>query len=121
MLMHELLFCDVVVCGPSTVALDAIFFDKPVILIDCYDQPMRDFEKISLWEYDHFRRVIEQHAATIARSKEELLNHITDALKNPLRLHEGRRKIKEAFCGYADGKSGERMAQEILQLLDPGK
>ncbi|MDZ4296379.1 MAG: hypothetical protein U1A16_03345, partial [Patescibacteria group bacterium] len=50
-LMRELYFSDVVVCGPSTICLDAMSLDKPVVLIDCYRNPKKEHEKVQLYHY----------------------------------------------------------------------
>lgn len=120
-LMRAIYFSDVVVCGPTTVALDAVFLDKPVVLAGFHPKPLSYLEGIlRRYDYDHFKFAIECGAFTVAKSKEELLKCIDEFIKNPqLKSHE-REILRNAYCGSHDGKSGERVAKEILNILNLG-
>lgn len=120
-LMQAIYFSDVVVCGPTTVALDAVFLDKPVVLIGFHPTPKSYLEGIlRRYDYDHFKFAIECGAFTVAKSKEELLKYIELYSKNPGLNTREREILRNAYCGPHDGKSGERIAKEILKLVNIG-
>ena len=109
---------DVVVCGPTTVALDAVFLDKPVILIGFHPTPKSYLEGIlRRYDYDHFKFAVDCGAFTVAHSKEELLKYIELYVKNPDLKAKEREILRDAYCGPRDGKSGERISKEILNAL----
>ena len=117
-LLNSIYFSDVVVCGPTTVALDAVFLDKPVILVGFHPKPKSYLEGIlRRYDYDHFKFAIDCGAFTVANSKEELLKYINDSAKNPQANFREREILRQAYCGPADGKSGERIAGALLAML----
>ena len=117
-LIKEIYFSDVVVGGPTTVALDAVFMDKPVILIGFHPTPKTYLEGIlRRYDYDHFKFAIECGAFTVAKSREELLKYIDEFAKNPQAKSREREILRNAYCGPADGKSGERIAEAINKLI----
>ncbi|MDZ4284353.1 MAG: hypothetical protein U1A28_00835, partial [Patescibacteria group bacterium] len=110
-----LYFSDVVVCGPSTICLDAMSLDKPVVLIDCYRNPKKEHEKVQLYHYNNFRLIFGADALARATSGDSLVKLIEEAIKNPSRRGEGRERVRRAYCGPLDGRSGERLAAVMLR------
>ncbi len=116
--LQELVFSDVIICGPSTVALDAISVDKPVIIINFHPDQRGYYDGIARrYDYDHFRFAISLGAFRVARSPEELRSLIAAYYADPLRDREQRKKLRDAYCGPIDGKSGERVAVAILSFI----
>lgn len=117
-LMQELAFSDVIICGPSTLALDAMVYDKPVILVDFHPSPQPYLQSVARrYDYDHFRAAVATGGVTLARSEKELRDLIDDAIKNPSRNREGRERLHQLYIGSRDGKSGMRLAEALLQGL----
>ncbi|MEK7090179.1 MAG: hypothetical protein AAB930_01175 [Patescibacteria group bacterium] len=117
-LIEEIYFSNVVVCGPTTVALDAVFMDKPVILIGFHPRQLSYLGGIlRRYDYDHFKFAIECGAFTVAKSREELLKYIDEYARNPQAKSREREILRNAYCGPADGKSGERIAKVVLSML----
>lgn len=117
-LMNEIYFSDVVVCGPSTLALDAIFMGKPVVLVGFHPKPRPYLKSVMRrYDYDHFAFAIKCGAVRLAWNKEELKNFIYEYIKNPSKDMEGREKLIDAYAGFRDGKSGERLATEFFKML----
>ncbi len=110
---------DVVVTGPSSIVLDAAIFGKPVVLVGF------DGEKTKpLWaslrryyEYEHQQAVICSGELKIAKNREELVGLIRHYLANPQDGQGGRQRVAEGVCYKLDGKSGERLAEVILENL----
>jgi len=117
-LMHGLAFSDIIVCGPSTIALDAMLFDKPTILINFHPKKLSYLESIARrYDYDHFIFAIKAGACKVAHSKEELFKYIDEYLTYPSRDSEGRQRLRNAYIGPCDGKSGARMANVVLRQI----
>lgn len=114
----ELYYADLVVCGPTTVALDAAVFDKPTILVNfnSHQAPFLD----DLWESyhsEHLEPLIKSQAARLVGSEKELLYWVQKYLDNPQIDSGGRKKLVESHCGALDGKASERMARELIQIF----
>ncbi len=116
-LMCELSYSDMVVCGPTTLGMEAMLFGKPVALINFHRRSRSLKEGIVLYEYDHLRFVRQYRAAWLTESAEELGRAITTYLKNPELHAEGRAVVANAYGGPQDGRSGKRLAQELLDGL----
>lgn len=117
-LLAELSYARVVVCGPSSIALDAVWIDKPVVVPAFHPRPRSYIEGTHRYDYDHFRFAIACGAIRVARSPEEFFELIEKYMQNPSLDREGREKLRAAYCGSRDGKSGERLAGVLLKLLE---
>ncbi len=117
-LMTALYYSDLIVSGPSTISLDAIFFDKPVILIDFYKESRGEWEKILKYRCDHLDFIIKNRAVKVAKNEKELIEFINLYLNNPQEDSIGRMTVRGAYCGPRDGKSGNRLANLLLKGLE---
>ena len=79
-LIASIKYADLVVVGPSTMVIDAVIVDKPVILIGFDGRERRPyFESVRrYYDYNHFRPILESAGAPLARSKEEFEKFIKD-------------------------------------------
>ena len=111
---------DVVVTWASTMIIDAVVFDKPVVLVG-FDATRRPYGKSiqQYYDYDHQRRILETGGAKLARSPEELFKFVERYLEDPGRDRDARARLRDEYCGPLDGKSGERLARYLLEALDP--
>ncbi|MEO8097274.1 MAG: hypothetical protein ABI811_06190 [Acidobacteriota bacterium] len=101
----------------STVSLELIIHDKPVINLG-FDPPGSKLGP--LWEYerhlrfDHYAPVVASGAVMVARSPQDLEPMIMRGLTEPEALREERARFKESMFGSTlDGRAGSRIA-EIL-------
>jgi hypothetical protein len=112
--------CDVMVMTASTLALDAMAFDKPTlglaynILFD-----PRTGEDISRkwYETDHMLAVLETNAIDVVFSDNDLIAKINQSFTDPKRKEEERQKLIENICYKIDGKSSQRVADVIFRAL----
>ncbi len=113
-------YSDVVINVASTITIDAVAFDTPVVNV-AFDghktKPYKDSCK-RYYDYDHYKNIVKTGGAKIAYSMEELINHTNLYLKNPSIDADGRRAIREEQCWKLDGNSGRRIAEYILQYLN---
>lgn len=114
-LADSIFHSDLVVTWASTMIIDAIVFDKPVVLVG-FDVAPRSYGRSiqQYYDYDHQRDIIGRGGVRFAASPAELKHCVGQYLANPSLDFAGRKKIRDEFCGPLDGKSGERLAKIIL-------
>ncbi|MEQ6123446.1 CDP-glycerol glycerophosphotransferase family protein [Pseudotenacibaculum sp. MALMAid0570] len=113
-------YADLVINFGSTVTLDAAVFNTPIVCVNFDFLGERPY-KISprrIYEFDHYAKLKTTGGFDISESREELINDINNALKNPQHLEENRRKIVDQQCVFTDGKSGQRIAEHILKIIN---
>lgn len=118
-LANSLKHSDIVINTESTLTLDATANGTPVILI-CYDgdHMVSYWNSVSrVYEREHFRNVIKEHAAPLVKSHDELESAIKKFLENPEYLRKEREDLKRTMLYKVDGKSAERVASAVLELL----
>ncbi len=116
-LLNVLAYCDCVVAGPSTAAIDAVVFDKPILLVDFYPSELPEEEKIYEYGTEHFSRIIESGGVRRARTQEEFLRWLGDYFAHPELERSGRERIRREQCWKSDGQASERVADLILAEL----
>jgi len=115
----SLTHADVTINIYSTVTIEAALFDKPIVHI-AYDLRPIGPGRIPCPEYynfTHFRPVVAHGASHLAYSQAELYALINDALARPERRRAERRALAAEFCGPIDGRSGERVVEEVMDAL----
>jgi len=106
---------DVVITPGGSSTLDASCFDTPSVNVNFDDKPRPYLESLkSHCDFDHLRYIRDYGASPFAESPEELLKEVREGLENPGKHSAGRKKLVEAILGFADGKSAERVAKEVL-------
>ena len=110
--LYELLHaCDLLMTVHSTVALEAMIFDKPVITINLTGKP------------DGFPYA-KSGAAIGVYKGEDLVQAIKDALyneENCKKLTKERKKFVYEHAYIQDGKASKRVANLIIQLIEESK
>jgi len=103
----------------STVTIDASVFDLPTICINFDYRGKRPFKYSvkRLYVFDHYAKLGINNGFELADSKQNLLELISENLRNPSKLRAGRQKIVSQQCYYTDGNSGERVASYILKNI----
>lgn len=119
LLSNTLAHADAVIVMYSTFFIEAAIFDKPLIAA-AFDKEPRSYWHSArrFFEWDHLRELGELGGIWYAHSREELVNAINTYFENPALLQAERRRMVEAQCQYLDGKSAERLAKELLRLLN---
>lgn len=105
----------------STVTLELLMLDKPTINLG-FDPPgsnlhRRDRYSKHVDEFDHFIPVRDSGATMVARSMEDMRNMLLRGLHEPQADSSKRRQfIQSMFGDTLDGRSGERVAETLLNL-----
>lgn len=110
---------DVVVNLSSTVTVDAALCDRPVVNLDFDPGPggadsalVKDINHV----WTHFKPVAESGGVWLVDDVHEMIHATRTYLARPELHREQRRAIVRHVCQYADGRSGGRMAQAILDF-----
>lgn len=110
---------DVVVAFASTLAIDAVVFNKPVIFVGFDSEAGRPYWKSlrRFYDYDHQRSILNTRGIRLAKTPDDLIIYVNCYLENPDLDGMGRKKIIEERCWKLDGQSGKRLADIILKKL----
>ena len=103
----------------STVSLELCMFDKPVINVgynpEGVEASLVDYARY--YHFDHYRPVVESGAVAVAGSEKEMKDMLRRALTEPQRDSVERRGLIEKMFGQTlDGRSGVRIAEQLIKL-----
>lgn len=117
-LRDQLYFCDVVINTCSTMSLDAIAINKPVINI-FFDFIKRDYNQSIIRYYDllHYKPIMDSKSTCLARSRDELIRLLKDCIKNPEMMTKNRRSVIKQMLNGNNGDSAVNISKAILQTL----
>lgn len=113
--------CDVSVSIVSSHLIESAIFDKPAINIEYgrWTNDMYDFD-LSCYTAEHLYRIYRTGAVYRAFNPDELLSAIDDALANPTRFAEARRRLVDQEMPVNRGCAGARTAQRLAWLATRG-
>jgi hypothetical protein len=107
----------------STVSLELCMFDKPVLNVG-YNPPgmdIRPWDYARFYKFDHYRPVVDSRAVSVAWSEPEMATLLANALAEPAQQSRERRALISTMFGTSlDGKCGERVADQLIQLAAAG-
>ncbi|MBI2121722.1 MAG: CDP-glycerol glycerophosphotransferase family protein [Candidatus Sungbacteria bacterium] len=116
-LVNSLRYADVVINIASSMTIDAVAFDRPVICA-AFDgeskEPYWDSVARFYTDFTHYKLLTETRGFKLAHSSVELIQYINDYLKNPAEDAVERRKIFSEFIWRLDGHSAERLVSAVL-------
>jgi len=103
----------------STVVLESVVFDRPLLTAPFDGYKKRPFYRsIKRFEgFEHFQDVIKSGGLRRAFNFGELKEAIRAYLENPQLDREGRERMRKELCYKLDGRSSERMVEVILREL----
>ena len=122
-LVNSLAHSDVVIDASSTFLIEGVVFDKPTIsaLFDGYQKVDYWNSMRKMFDFEHLAAIKKIGAIDFSLSEDELYNDINEALENPGKRREERKKMVSRQCAFTDGKSAERVAKAILDTLNHAK
>lgn len=118
-LRDTLLHCDVVTNTASTMSLDAVAMDKPVVNI-AFDLESRGYYKSCrrYYDFDHLQPILQSGATRTAAGFDDFLSLIQRYLGDPGLESLERASLRETMCYKIDGQSAGRAAEYLLRVLD---
>lgn len=119
LLFNSIYFSDVTINTISTLSIDAAALDKPVINVRFDAEPLcpKKHSVEQMVGHDHYEAIEKSGGVALANSMEQLIQQLSDYLKNS-KLHvEGRNKMRDVQIEFMDGQSGKRVAGFIFEEL----
>lgn len=110
---------DVLINTASTLSLDAVSFDKPIINI-AFDGPVTlpYEESIARWyETDYYQAILRVRATTVVTSADSLKDAIRIYLTNPGEKGHERESLRDLFCYKLDGGAGRRFFDFVTEIV----
>lgn len=108
---------DIVVTAASTVGLDAVVFDKPVISVNFDGTSTPAYWLSARRFHDHFTHWIDFMRCGGARradSRDEFIQALNAYLENPQQDASGRECIRRRFAGAIDATATKRLADILI-------
>ncbi|HEY4524550.1 MAG TPA: CDP-glycerol glycerophosphotransferase family protein, partial [Candidatus Paceibacterota bacterium] len=118
MFVNTMHHADVVISLCSTLVLDALCFDKPIINTayrSFYDGQGRDVSSL-LYAFDVYAPILTEEAVDLVKSETELVSAINRYLVNPAYRRANRARARDRMCYQVDGQAGQRIAEVISSL-----
>lgn len=121
--INSLNHCDIMINAASTLTLDAACFDKPIINIGfgCMyeggERSGQDITSSALYTSDHFGWVMETGATKKVETYDMLKKQINIYLANPSFESEERETLRQKLCYKLDGKSSQRLANVLDNII----
>ena len=111
-------YVDVNVNMCSTMSLDFMLFDKPVINTVFGNSTNGLYNDQRFLNYDHYKKVVDSGAVTVAKNASELIDHINDALINPTERAIQRKKMINLQISKELLGTSRRITKSILEWND---
>lgn len=109
-LRHSLRYTDININFRSSLGLESVIYDQPVINL-----ALGDYERH--YYIDHYIPVVNSGGVAIVKTPEELRMAINAYLEDPALHQEGRKKMFQNYVGFADGQSYQRSVLAIDRIL----
>lgn len=119
-LSNLLVGCSICLNSGSTVSIDALMMDKPVILTSFDGDKSLYYWKSArrLVDYPHQKKFVEMGGASVVHSYEDLAEKIKLYLENPSFKATERSTTLTKECYSNDGKSTIRVVNAMQQILE---
>ena len=121
-LRDTIFYSDLTINTASTMSLDAVTMDKPVINIafDFFDKPYHQSVK-RYYDFVHYQPIIESSATSIATTKIELLKYIEIYLSNAAIKKQEREIMREIMLHGHKGNAAMNVADTLLYSLEKNR
>ena len=113
-LKYSLKYSDLNINYSSTISLEAILLDKPVIN---YIEP-----SMPIFDYDHYRPLVDSGAVKLVkRNNEAMAKAITDYLTNPSLDRTNRLNLAKLYFPSRDGLAYKRNADFVDKIINENR
>lgn len=102
----------------STMSLDFMLFDKPVINTVFGNAENGLYDDQRFLKYGHFKKVVDSQSVTIAKNEIELINQINQALTNPKERTVQRKEMIDLQISEPLGGTSKRIATILSHFND---
>ncbi len=99
----------------SSIAVDALYLEKPVVLIGFDPKPATYWESVlRIHEFEHIQSLLSSRAVFVARMKEDLKHFLASLLSLSV-PDDAREELLRRECFRSDGKSSERLIEVVAE------
>lgn len=116
-LIDSIYYSDIVITGPTSICLDSIFFDRPVIAPDFYPTKRNFYDTLYGYRYYHFLKLLRTGGVRYVKSRDAFLSAIEAYFKNPALDRDKRALVRSMWFSHGDGESGLLMAKKVISFL----
>lgn len=109
-------YCDLSVNMCSTMSLDFMLFDKPVINPVFGDEKNGLYNDQRFLKFGHYEKVVESGAVSIAKNEEELIKTINFYLENPEKRRDERQKLLDMQISCPLKGTSKRIALVLKEM-----
>ena len=102
----------------STMSLDFMLFDKPVINTVFGNQENGMYNDQRFLNYDHFKKVVDSESVSIAKNETELIQQINEALTNPKQRTAERKAMIDLQVSEPLLGTSKRIATTLFNLYE---
>lgn len=119
-LAQTLHWSEIVISSPSTLVLDSVYMDKPVVLFGFDGYKKREyFDSIRrYYDYNNFVPIIQSGGVKLAESIEDFKEYVDSYVKDSGLDRDNRKRLAEMETGFLDGKNTERLFDAILESMN---
>jgi hypothetical protein len=112
--------CNVVVCGPGTVAIEAMYFNKPVVFLAMENRPNFANIKIAKERYftDHFQNVAIPGGSYFCETWEQMLAAFCDIRNGNESYLDVQKQILKMQIDNLEGNASKFILEEVNKILD---
>jgi hypothetical protein len=118
-LASTLYYCGVHVNVASTMTVDGAIFDKYQVGPAYDDSPSRKYDRAALdcYHQEHFLPITQSGGIDIVRNKHDLIRAVRAGFTHPEQMRQGRRRIVQEICTFADGQCASRVASAVREFI----
>lgn len=119
-LADSIFYSSIVIWVATTLGIDALVYDKPQIAINFDGFENKTYiESIKrYYNEDHMKKFLDIGGVSVVNNKEDLILWINKYLNNPNINEEKRKKSIDLEFYKLDGKSGQRIANYIIENIE---
>lgn len=110
-------YCDCAVVSPSTMVIDAAFFDVPIVMVNFFPRTPAKNERIFEYEVEHIQPILASGGVRVAKNKDEFLSYVGEYLEDPSKDAEGRKRIVQEQCQFTDANASRRIAGILYEAI----
>jgi hypothetical protein len=114
-LVNSIRHAAVVVNIFSTITLDALVLDRPVINVSWSPGSEKPWPGTLGKLYSHFKPVVDSEASPVVGGLDELIRWINDYVADETLHRDHRETVRNMLCGPCDGLSHKRIAECLLK------
>ncbi len=116
---QTLFWSDIVISGPSTVVIDSVYMNKPIILFGFDGYKKRDYyDSIRrYYDYDNFVPIIKSGGAKFAVTIDDFIESVKKYIENPKLDEEKREDLIQKEVAILDGNSTGKLFNVLIESM----